>query len=151
MCSLREKKELPETLQTESGFHQAHEQAEQIFEKGSKKMKPQELTIDGELFEDFRNNFDVAMKLLINRMIKTRISKGTVTSRITINMKELIEDGGEVVRRPEIDFGISMSMSEKDSMKGNMRRGLILRQGPSYELLVGTDQISMDELMEVEK
>lgn len=114
-------------------------------------MKPQELTIEGELFEDFRNNFDVAMKLLINRMIKTRISKGTVTSRITINMKELIEDGGEVVRMPEIDFGISMSMSEKDSMKGNMRRGLILRQGPSYELLVGTDQISMDELMEVDK
>ena len=113
-------------------------------------MKPQELTIDGELFDEFRSNFDVAMKILINRMITTRIDKGAVNAKITIKMKEIINENGEVVRMPEIDFGIGMGMSEKDSMKGNMRRGLILKRCTNGGLLVGTDQISMDELMGVE-
>ena len=112
-------------------------------------MKPQELTIDGELFEDFRGNFDMAMKILINRMITTRIDKGTVNAKITINMKEFIDDAGEVVRMPELDFSIGMGMSEKDSMKGNLHRGLILKRTTNGGLLVGTDQISMDELMGV--
>lgn len=112
-------------------------------------MRPQELSINGELFEEFRNNFDAAMKILINRMISTRIGKGTVNAKITINMKEFIDDSGEVVRMPEMDFGIGMGMSEKDSMKGNLQRGLILKRRASGGLLVGTDQISMDELMEV--
>ena len=112
-------------------------------------MKTQELTIDGELFEEFRGNLDMAMKILINRMIKTRIGKGTVSAKITINMKEIIDDAGEVVRMQEIDFGISMGMSEKDSIKGNLRRGLILKQGERWGLIVGTDQVTMDELLEV--
>lgn len=110
-------------------------------------MKPQELTINGELFEEFRNNFDMAMKILINRMITTRISKGAVNAKITINMKEFIDDSGEVVRMPEMDFGIGMGMSEKDSMKGNLHRGLILKRRASGSLLIGTDQVSMDELI----
>jgi hypothetical protein len=110
-------------------------------------MKPQELTINGELFEEFRNNLDVTMKILLNRMIVTRISKGTVSAKITINMKEFIDENGEVVRMPEMDFGIGMGMSEKDSMKGNIRRGLIMRRGSTGRLLVGTDQISMDEYL----
>lgn len=112
-------------------------------------MKPQDLTINGELFDEFRKSFDMAMTILINRMITTRIGKGTVNAKITINMKEFIDDSGEVVRMPEMDFGIGMGMSEKDSMKGNLQRGLILKRRASGGLLVGTDQISMDELMEV--
>lgn len=110
-------------------------------------MKPQELTINGELFDEFRNNFDVAMKILINRMISTRIGKGSVNAKITINMKEFVNDQGELVRMPEMDFGIGMGMSEKDSMKGNLQRGLILKRRTTGGLLIGTDQISMDELM----
>jgi hypothetical protein len=111
-------------------------------------MKTQELTINGELFEEFRNNFDIAMKILINRMITTRIAKGSVNAKITINMKEFIDDKGELVRMPEMDFGIGMGMSEKDSMKGNLHRGLILKRRANGGLLVGTDQMTMDELME---
>lgn len=114
-------------------------------------MKPQELSINGELFEEFRNNLDIAMKILINRMITTRIGKGAVNAKITINMKEFIDDSGELVRMPELDYGIGMGMSEKDSMKGNMRRGLILHRRPTGGLLVATDQISIDEYLEERK
>ena len=53
-------------------------------------MKTQELTINGEMFDEMRNNLDVAMKILINRMIATRIGKGAVSAKIAITMKEFI-------------------------------------------------------------
>ena len=114
-------------------------------------MKPQELSINGELFEEFRNNLDVALKILINRMIVTRIGKGAVSAKILINMKEFIDEGGEVVRMPEMDFSIGMGMSETDKRKGNLHRGLILKRRPTGGLLIGTDQISIDEYLEERK
>ena len=111
-------------------------------------MKTQELTINGEIFDELRTNIDVAMKILINRMISTRIDKGSVNAKITINMKEFIDDNGEIVRMPEIDYSIGMSMSEKDSMKGNVQRGLILQRCTAGRLMIGSQQVSMDELME---
>ena len=114
-------------------------------------MKTQELTINGEMFEEFRNNLDVAMKILLNRMITTRIGKGTVSTKIAITMKELIDDNGEIVRMPEIDYNIGMGMSEKDSMKGNVQRGLILQRYTAGRFMIGSQQISMDELTEVKE
>lgn len=111
-------------------------------------MKAQELTINGELFEETRNNLDAAMIILVNRMISTRINKGTVSLKIGIEIKDIINDDGEVIRMPEISYNIGMGMTEKDSMKGNLQRGLIMRRSPCGKLMVGTDQISMDELME---
>ena len=111
-------------------------------------MKTQELTINGEMFNELRNNLDVAMTILINRMISARIDKGAVSTKIAITMKDFIDDNGEIVRTPEIDYSIGMSMSEKDSIKGNMQRGLILKRGGEGRLLIGSQQIGMDELME---
>lgn len=111
-------------------------------------MKQAELTINGELFEEFRNNIDAGMKILINRMISTKINKGAVSMKIGIEIKEIIDDSGEVVRMPEITYNIGMGMSEKDSMKGNLKRGLMLKRSPCGSLFITSDQISMDELME---
>ena len=112
-------------------------------------MKPQELTISGELFEETRNNLDAALKILINRMISTKINKGAVSLKIGIEIKEIIDESGEVVRMPEITYNIGMGMSEKDSMKGNLKRGMMLKRSPCGSLFLTSDQISMDELMEV--
>ena len=112
-------------------------------------MKSQELVIEGELFDEFRGNLNAEMRILINRMIGTKIMKGAVSAKIGIEIKEFVDDNGEIVRMPEINYSIGMGMSEKDSMKGNMQRGLILKRTSSGGLLVGSDQISMDELMEV--
>lgn len=110
-------------------------------------MTPQELTINGKLFDEFRNNIDAAMLILINRMISTRINKGTISAKIGIEIKEYANDNGEIVRTPDISYSIGMGMSEKDSIKGNLQRGLYLRRGSTGRLLIGTDQISMDEII----
>ena len=115
---------------------------------GIEGMKPQELSINSELFEETRNNLDTAMKILINRMISTRINKGTVSLKIGIEIKEIINDDGEVIRMPEISYNIGMGMTEKDSMKGNIQRGLMLKRSSCGKLFVSTEQISMEELME---
>lgn len=111
-------------------------------------MKPQELSINSELFEETRNNLDTAMKILINRMISTRINKGTVSLKIGIEIKDIINDDGEVIRMPEISYNIGMGMTEKDSLKGNLQRGLMLKRSSCGKLFVSTEQISMEELME---
>lgn len=88
------------------------------------------------------------MKILVNRMISTRINKGTVSLKIGIEIKDIINDDGEVIRMPEISYNIGMGMTEKDSMKGNLQRGLMLKRSSCGKLFVSTEQISMDELME---
>lgn len=110
-------------------------------------MKTQELTINGEMFDELRTNIDVAMRILINRMITARIDKGSVSAKISITMKEIIDDNGQVVRMPEIDYSIGMGMSERESIKGSMQRGLILYRCPAGLLKIGSQQMSMDELM----
>lgn len=114
-------------------------------------MKPQELTINGELFEETRNNLDTAMKILINRMISTGIKKGTVSLKVGIELKEIINDSGEVIRMPDIIYSVGMGMTEKDTLKGNLQRGLIMKRSPCGRLMVSTEQISMDELTEGEE
>ena len=113
-------------------------------------MKPQELTINGELFEETRNNLDTAMKILINRMISTGIKKGAVSLKVGIELKEIINDSGEVIRMPDISYSVGMGMTEKDTLKGNIQRGLIMKRSPCGRLMVSTEQISMDELTEGE-
>lgn len=114
-------------------------------------MKPQELTINGELFEETRNNLDMAMKILINRMISTGIKKGAVSLKVGIELKEIINDSGEVIRMPDISYSVGMGMTEKDTLKGNLQRGLIMKRTPCGRLMVSTEQISMDELTEGEE
>ena len=109
-------------------------------------MKPQELTINGELFEEFRQNFDASMMILVNRMISTRITKGAVNAKIGIEIKEFVDDNGEIVRMPEINYNIGMGMTEKETMKGSMRRGLFLKRA-SGKLIVASEQISMDDVI----
>ena len=111
-------------------------------------MKPQELSINGELFDETRENLDTAMKILVNRMISTRINKGTVNLKISIEIKDIINDEGEVIRMPDISYSVGMGMSEKDTLKGNLQRGLMLKRSSCGNLFVASDQINMDELME---
>ena len=113
-------------------------------------MKPQELSINGELFDETRNNLDTAMKILINRMISTGIKKGAVSLKVGIELKEIINDSGEVIRMPDISYSVGMGMTEKDTLKGNLQRGLIMKRSPCGRLMVSTEQISMDELTEGE-
>lgn len=111
-------------------------------------MKPQELSINGELFDETRDNLDMAMKILLNRMISTGIKKGAVSLKVGIELKEIINDNGEVIRMPDISYNVGMGMTEKDTLKGNLQRGLIMKRSACGRLMVSTDQISMDELIQ---
>ncbi len=51
---------------------------------------------------------------------------------------------------PDISYSVGMGMTEKDTLKGNIQRGLIMKRSPCGKLMVSTEQISMDELTEGE-
>lgn len=114
-------------------------------------MKPQELSINGELFEETRDNIDTTIRMLIARMISTGIKKGTVSLKLSIELKEYIADGGEIVRMPDISYSVGMGMTEKDTMKGNLHRGMILKRSECGRLMVIPDQVSMDDVLAEEQ
>ena len=70
--------------------------------------------------------------------------------KLSIELKEIINDSGEVIRMPDISYSVGMGMTEKDTLKGNLQRGLIMKRSPCGKLMVSTEQISMDELTEGE-
>ena len=109
-------------------------------------MEQEALTINGDLFNELRISIDFAMKLLINRMMETKIREGTVSAKIGIKLDEVTNEDGEIVRMPSFSYSIGMGMTEKESFKGALRRDLIMTRKDG-RLMIGTNQVTMDEIM----
>lgn len=113
-------------------------------------MEQEALTINGELFKELRISMNFALNILINRMMETKIGAGTVTAKIGIKLDEATNEDGEIVRMPSFSYSIGMGMAEKESFKGNLRRDLIMTRKDG-RLMIGTNQVTMDEILEEKK
>ena len=91
-------------------------------------MKPQELTLDCELFNEFREAMDKAIKNCMRQMVSKRLNTGTISGKIEITLTEGADENGEVIFHPEKKVGIIMKCSPDG-------------------FVVGTDQVTMDELI----
>ena len=111
-------------------------------------MKPQELKLESEIFKGLRDGIDACLNILVCQMLKKGINAGNVTARIGIEISESLTNAGEVVRTPDIRYSIGYSMNAKDSVKGDVEKGLILQRDEKGKILVASEQIGMDELME---
>lgn len=115
-------------------------------------MKPQELTIDSEVFEELRDELSAAINQVIDQLISKRMKKGTVGAKIGITIQEHFDaDTGEVTYMPVFEPGISMKMGMQDGGKLSKRCGLFLRKSPCGTNFIADNQISMDELMDDQK
>lgn len=114
-------------------------------------MKPQELTITSEVFEDLRNKLNAAINITVNRLLDKGLSNGNVSAKIDISIRETTnKETGEVTIMPEFEPSVSMKIGAKGKMDCEKVGGMIMRQGPSGRIYVATNQISIDELMEAE-
>ena len=114
-------------------------------------MKPQELTITSEVFEDLRNKLNAAINITVNRLLDKGLSNGNVSAKIDILIRESTnKETGEVTIMPEFEPSVSMKIEAKGKMDCQKVGGMILRQGQSGRIYVATNQISMNELMAAE-
>lgn len=110
-------------------------------------MKPQELSLDCEIFEEFREKLNATLNMALKNMIRKGLLGGTVTAKINIELKEHVTDTGEVVYMPEFKPSVSLRIKAEGKIECKEQEGFLMLEDGLGGFVVGTSQISMDELI----
>lgn len=110
-------------------------------------MKPQELNLDCELFEDFRYKVNLGINALIRTMIRKGLTGGKISASIGIEMKEHLTDEGEILYMPTIKPDVKIKIESKENIECEKQEGFIVKPDGANGFVVGTNQITMDELL----
>ena len=110
-------------------------------------MKPQTLTIDSEVLEDFRGNFNTTMAVLLREMRSRRLREGTITAKLDIEIEEHADANGEIIRLVNIVPEINMKMGAKAKVECKKRNGLFMQMNDEGVPVVGNCQMDIDELL----
>ena len=115
-------------------------------------MRPQILDLSSEALEEFRNKFNQAIAVVIRNLIDKKLMKGTVTGRIDITIMETVDkETGEVYWMPKIEPVVNLKVDAKGKLECNTQADMILKKTPCGEPVVASNQISFDELMQLER
>jgi hypothetical protein len=111
-------------------------------------MKPQELTLESDVFNGLRINMNEAIRIVMKSLISKKLYHGSVTAKIDIMLtEETDENTGECCLMPAFFPEVSFEIKNKDKIKCNPETGMYLKKGPMGQLIIGTNQITMDELI----
>lgn len=111
-------------------------------------MKPQQLTLNAECFDQLRRNIDVALNGIVSSLISKRLVEGTVTAKIKITMMESTDkDNGEIIRQMVIEPDVDMKIGAKMKLECSERGGIFLKQNAEGHNIIGDNQVSIDELL----
>lgn len=109
-------------------------------------MKPQELNLDCELFAEFRQALDAAVKIILIRMMEKGLDSGSITGKLDITLRTFTTDEGEVKYMPEIQPDVQMKIGTKAKLDCTKQNGFLAKRNGNG-IVIGTDQITMDELI----
>ena len=77
-------------------------------------MAPQELTLDGEIFDEFRILLDSGIRATIRQAIEARTNGGTITAKISFKLNPHTDnETGEIFYNPEIEPKVSTKIDKK--------------------------------------
>ena len=112
-------------------------------------MKPQNLTINGEVFDDLRQRFDEAMLLALRKMQELKIHAGTLTATVEIRMAEEADENGETIYTPVFDAQVAINLPLKGKIKVPTQEGLMMIRDPnSSGYLVASRQYTIMDMLE---
>ena len=110
-------------------------------------MKPQELNLNCEVFDVFRMRMDLAINALMRNMIEKDMMTGNITAKIDVELMKKVTDDGEVIWMPEIKPCVNLKIGAKCKLECPTKGGFMMKQG-NEGFIIGTNQVSMDELMD---
>ena len=110
-------------------------------------MKPQSFDLDSEIFDEFRNVLSIVIRNTAAELIERNLEKGTISAKIAIKMKREADEDGVLTLMPEISSDIGSKIGTSGKMKLSDQKGLIMEKGLNGELIIGTNQISIDEFL----
>lgn len=111
-------------------------------------MKPQTLTLDSEVLENFRENFDSTLAVLLREMRNRRLKEGTITAKLDIEIQESADVTGEIIRLVNIVPEINMKMGAKAKVECAKKNGLFMQMNSEGVPVVGSCQMEIDELLQ---
>ena len=114
-------------------------------------MKPQELSLQCEALEDFVFNLDAALKITTKALMRKKMTGGTVNAKIDIEIHEITNADGEVFNIMSIKPAVNMKIGSKDKLDLQEVNGMYIKQDDEGTPIVGSSQISIDELINEKK
>jgi len=113
-------------------------------------MKIHELSIKSPVFAQLRDMLNLNLVDAVKRMTSKNLSEGSVSAKIKISMMQTVDENGEIhctaVFEPKVTSKIGDSSEDKCDTTGG--KITINNEG---QLLIGSEQVSMDELLEDQK
>jgi len=109
-------------------------------------MKPQALTMDSEIMEDSRTNLSSALNITLGEMMEQDLSEGTVTLKVKIVLKKAVAPDGEIIWQPKISSKTTAKYGSGFDLTAAAKPGLFAFRNREGKLLIGSNQISMDDL-----
>ena len=114
-------------------------------------MKKQfEVGLDNPALVAAKIEFQEALKRMINKAVATGSMEGTATLKISVEIMEVMAEGGVIEKRPIIKYRAGWAVPTKESAEGKMPMNSQLVRNPEGDWCLISDQISMDELMDKE-
>lgn len=111
-------------------------------------MTPQELTLDGEIFDEFRVLLNAAIRSTINQAIETRTNGGTITAKIDFKLNgRADEETGEIFYNPEIDPKVSTKLGKKSEFGFKKVGGFVMKADGRGGFIIGSRQVEIADLM----
>lgn len=113
-------------------------------------MKTQRLNLDSEVFEEFRERMNIALDVAFRNMIAKNLREGNITGKIKIKLIPASDENGEMIYMPVIEPGVSVGLKAKADLECEKMTGFYMKEGRDGGFIVGSRQVSMDELMDEE-
>ena len=113
-------------------------------------MKVHELDINSSVFDDLRETLSVTIAGTVKQMRNRNMSEGTITAKIKVQVLNRADENGEIqstaIFEPKVTSKIYNSEEEKCRPCGGR-----ITVGEYGKMLIGSEQVTMDELMDNQK
>ena len=111
-------------------------------------MKPETLSIQGELFENMRERFDYSINSMVRKMLEKGLRSGALSVKVKIGILETADERtGDVVKRAVFDPKITVKISDEAEVKCAPKPSMLMQIEDDGSVTVGTSQIEMEELL----
>ena len=78
-----------------------------------------ELTLDSDIFEELKTNFNMMLNKLLGEMVETNTPEAVLTAKVTVTLDDVVK-GGDMVKTPHFQHKVISAMSIKDSVDGTI-------------------------------
>lgn len=111
-------------------------------------MKPQGLTLDSEIFDEFRVQLNAAIRATISQAVETRTNGGTITAKIDFKLNGFTgKETGEIFYNPEFDSKTSAKIGKKSELNSKKASGFCMVEDGRGGYIIASRQIDIADIL----